>query len=1061
MLRVHALGEQRVSVQGASSTPPAASARALEILIYLALHAGRAQPRVQLACLLWPDSSESQARTNLRRELHHLRQLPGMETALQAEGAALSWNDDGGCFVDVRHFEVERAQALEYDAAGNSPALLEHACAAIDAYKGDLLPGLYEEWVLEERETLRRHCIELCDLASAAARNLGDSSTAIGAMRRRIQLEPLEEAGYQALMSLQAESGDTAAAVRTYHRCASVLEQELGIDPGTRTRALAQRLLGTAPDRAVKGASPTAPPAASTAAAAAGATLGAPTAFRATRGGRATPGGKPGVPTTGVTRGGKPKALRTGATESGRPAEGEGPTTTASGAAGPSPSMAAAPGPPAVDWAGPRPRDIPLIGREREEALLAALWQRAASGQPRMVVVSGDAGVGKSRLVAALATTVRAQRAVTAGSRCYAGSGRIALAPVAGWLRSPDFRAVAETMDATWGGEVSRLLPTTANAGTAGYAGSGATGVTAGNGATAGPAGTAGNGATAGNAGPEGIGPAASVSAANALIDAWQRHQFFEGLAQAVLASGRPTLLILDDLQWCDEETMNWLGFLLDYAPEAPLLVAATARSGELEDNAGIVALLRALRSAGWVIDVELTPLDSLNTAELAEAVSGRAVQTQEGALLHAATGGYPLYIVEAARGRDGDGLASALTGATDVGAVLRRRMEQSSPVAREVAGLAAGVGREFSLDLLAQSGGMTEQALVRAVDELWRHRIIREQPGGYDFAHDLLRQTAYESVSPPQRWLLHRRLAQALEVLHSGSTDAVAAQLAEQYRKAGSPARALHYFARAGDVSTRIFANAQALKDYQRCLDFIVQLPQGTETDDLELLVLQKMPAPLTALRGYASVQLRRTVERMVELADRLGRPHIRLAGLIGLFAATFVQGETALAHRIGARALELSKAFPDLAGQAHFAYAGAATSLGHAGEAIHHFDLACSLSPDGYSYILGTRVEVHARAWSAHAYWLAGDDDGAQRLAADALDRARQLGIPTVRRLPSPMLRFCIKSVPAVRRQGPASGRAWLRSRSRPPPGSCGSSAAGTISRITVSGDSFWRAG
>jgi DNA-binding SARP family transcriptional activator len=811
MLRVHALGEQRVSVEGALSAPPATSARALEIMIYVALHAGQAQQRVRLAGLLWPESSESQARTNLRRELHHLRQLPGLDTALRADGAALSWHDDDACFVDVRQFELERVEALRHDVTGNSAGLLEHACAAITAYKGDLLPGLYEDWVLDERETLRRHCIELCDLASAAARKMGNITTAIDVARRRIQLEPLEEAGYQLLMSLQAESGDPAAAMRTYHRCASVLEQELGVDPGVRTRALATLLLGSAPGRAAAAA----PTASRT-----GAAVGGPTAAEAVGGATAA------EVIGGATAADSDPGLRAGRGQQ---------------AAG-----------------GSRPREVPLIGREREEAVLAAHWQRAASGQPGLVVVSGDAGVGKSRLVASLATKVRAQRAVTAGSRCFAGSGRIALAPVAGWLRSPDFRAVAGTMDAAWGGEVSRLLPAT-GAGTA--------------------AGAAGSPGIPGNsAASRGSVLPARAGAVNALIDAWQRHQFFLGLAQAVLASGKPTLLILDDLQWCDEETLNWLGFLLDYAPEAPLLVAATVRSQELEDNAGTVALLRALRSAGWVSDVELSPLDSAGTTELAQAVSGRQIQAQQGALLHAATGGYPLYIVEAARGTGMDVLPSAMLGGTDMGAVLRRRMEQSSPAARRVAGLAAAVGREFGLDLLAESSGMTEQSLVRAVDELWRHRIIREQPGGYDFAHDLLRQTAYESVSPPQRWLLHRRLAQALEVLHPGGTDAVAAQLAEQYWKAGSPERALHYFARAGDVSTRIFANAQALIDYQRCLDIIAQLPQGADTEDRELAVLQKMPAPLTALRGYASVQLRRTVERIVELADRRGRPHILL---------------------------------------------------------------------------------------------------------------------------------------------------------------------------------------
>ena len=88
---------------------------------------------------------------------------------------------------------------------------------------------------------------------------------------------------------------------------------------------------------------------------------------------------------------------------------------------------------------------------------------------------------------------------------------------------------------------------------------------------------------------------------------------------------------------------------------------------------------------------------------------------------------------------------------------MLRNRLEQASPAAREVAGLAAAVGADFTLDLLTEASDLEAGAVVGAVDELWRRRILREFRDGYDFSHDLLRDTAYAGVSPPKRWLLPR----------------------------------------------------------------------------------------------------------------------------------------------------------------------------------------------------------------------------------------------------------------------------------------------------------------
>ena len=205
------------------------------------------------------------------------------------------------------------------------------------------------------------------------------------------------------------------------------------------------------------------------------------------------------------------------------------------------------------------------------------------------------------------------------------------------------------------------------------------------------------------------------------------------------------------------------------------------------------------MRATGRLTELNLAPLEVADTALLAEAIRGRPLLDGDRDLLQAATGGFPLHVVEAMRTAGGqDGALPA----GDLEAVLRGRLDQASVAARELSGLAAAVGRDFPLDLLVEASDLDADSVVHAVDELWRLRIVHERGEGYDFTHDLLRTAAYERVSPPRRWLLHRRLAQGLELLHGEDTGPVSAQLAQQYARGGHPERAVAYYRRAAEVA-------------------------------------------------------------------------------------------------------------------------------------------------------------------------------------------------------------------------------------------------------------------
>jgi tetratricopeptide (TPR) repeat protein len=620
-----------------------------------------------------------------------------------------------------------------------------------------------------------------------------------------------------------------------------------------------------------------------------------------------------------------------------------------------------------------------LVGRAHELSMLHGAWRMSASGHPGLVLVRGDAGVGKSRLVAEVAEVARSHGALVAATQCFGTPGRVALAPVADWLRNPAVRSAMSSLDPAWRAEVNRLVPS----------------------------GTGQNQATA---------------SSRAMVDAWQRHQFFEGMARALTCAGRPTLLIIDNLQWCDEETLALLAFTLRLDPTAPILVSATLRHDGPEDVAEHKDWIVQMRASGLLTELVLAPLDVADTARLAEQISGRSLRAADVTLLHATTGGFPLYIVEAVRAehdlaggtadprdgleegqeegrgeRPGSGPRNRSGGPVgDLTAVLRNRLGQVSPAAREVAGLASAVGTDFTLDLLTEASDLDADAVVEAVDELWRRRIVREFRAGYDFSHDLLRDAAYAEVSPPKRWLLHRRIAQGLELLHPDGAGEVAAQLAEQYARGGRPERAVTYYRRAADVAAGLFAHAEAIRLHKKALSVTLGMPPGRNRDARELGILEAIAAPLNARYGYASRELERTARRSIELGQALGRKDSTLAGLAALQTSQFVQGRTADSYRTGLRAMALAEPGSRLSGYAHFGVGGSALSLGRPAEALHHLELAGQEAGGAMSLTVGTRPDVHSTAWKAHAHWLLGDDQAALAACRQALAMGRSIDHP-----------------------------------------------------------------
>ena len=444
-----------------------------------------------------------------------------------------------------------------------------------------------------------------------------------------------------------------------------------------------------------------------------------------------------------------------------------------------------------------------LVGREREWEGLQNAWRNAITGRPQMILLVGETGIGKSRLAEELAAWVARQQQTTAAAHCNPTEQTLAYAPVAALLRDPALAQRLAKLDAAWLTEISRLLPelTVTHPG---------------------------------------------LAAPGPMTESWQRQRLFQALTQAILAPAMspspdpaPLLLLIDDLQWCDPDTLDWLYCLLDAAGAAPLLVVATACCCELNNDAPVEILRLNLERRGLVTRIELAALLPAVATELAMGLAGRALSPDEAAGLQREAEGNPLFIVEMVRAGL-EGLAqegrppapkteSEPIGRNDpdplppkVEAAIRRRLGGLSAAARELAQTAAVVGRVFTLDILARISALPEDPLLQGLDELWRHRIVREQgAAAYDFAHDKLRVVAYAELSPARRRQLHRRAAEALEsatpAFEAGGE--IAAQLAHHYLEAGDERKALTYLLRAGDQARVMYAHQEAISHYERAV--------------------------------------------------------------------------------------------------------------------------------------------------------------------------------------------------------------------------------------------------
>jgi DNA-binding SARP family transcriptional activator/predicted ATPase len=517
---------------------------------------------------------------------------------------------------------------------------------------------------------------------------------------------------------------------------------------------------------------------------------------------------------------------------------------------------------------------LPLVGRQWQWQVLQAVWRSAAAGAAHCVLIAGEAGMGKTRLAEELLQWADRQGFATARTRSYAAEGRLAYTPLIDWLRADELRSSLPDLEPVWLVEVARLLP-------------------------------------------ELLVERPELPPPAPMADSWQRQRFREALARAMLLGRQPLLLVIDDLQWCDGETLAWLRYFLRLAAQERLLVVGTVRPEEVGSDHPLTSLLLDLRQTGQLTEMELGPLTGDETAALAAQVAGRALDADQAAALYTQTEGHPLFVVEMLRASEKRETVSpqAFRSASvalppKVQAVIQSRLAQLSPAARALAGLAAIVGRAFSMKVLAQAGDGDEDALVRGLDELWQRRLIREQGADtYDFSHDKIREAAYAGVSRARRRQFHRRVAMALEQIHAAELDPISGELAAHYEQAGLPEQAVRYYQQAAGVAQRIYAHAEAIYHLNKELGLLDYLPVTRDRLHRELRLRLALAVSLSVLKGVSAFEVKEAYEQALALAMQVGDNSDRFATLLGLYVSHVTRGELQAAYPLAKQRLALAE--------------------------------------------------------------------------------------------------------------------------------------------------------
>jgi class 3 adenylate cyclase/predicted ATPase len=624
-----------------------------------------------------------------------------------------------------------------------------------------------------------------------------------------------------------------------------------------------------------------------------------------------------------------------------------------------------------------------LVGREEESGLLRRRWEQSKTGLGQVVLISGEAGIGKSALVERLRAQVRAEGLPRIAFRCSPYHTNSALYPVITHLErllqfAPDDPPATRLAKLEAGlrpyrlplAEVVPLL-----------------------------------------AGLLSVPLPAERYVAPTLTPQQQKQQTLDALLAWLVAETerQPVLVAWEDLHWADPTTLEALGLVVEQAPTVPMLHVLTYRPEF---------------SPPWPQRSHLTPL-VLNRLEgpqvealIAQRAGGKTLPAEVVRHIVAKTDGVPLYVEELTKmlltsaflREEADqyvltGLLRAVAIPDTLQDALMARLDQLNR-AKEVAQLGAVMGREFAYELLQAIAPQDEETLQAGLAQLVGAELLYQQGrpprARYLFKHALIQDAAYASLLKSTRQQVHQQIAQVLEVRFPALVETQPELVAQHYTAAGCSEQAVHYWQRAGQQASDRSAHVEAISHFTTGIELLKTLPETPAHSQQALTLHIALGAALQMAKGLAAPEVEHAYTQARALCQQVGETPELVPVLFGLWRFYNIQPQFHTARELGETLLRLAQRIHDPAPSvvAHYALGWTWFCLGalpaarqHLEEGIAHYTPDQRHAP---AFRMGQDPGVACGAFAAMTLWLLGYPAQALARLDDALALAHELSHP-----------------------------------------------------------------
>jgi class 3 adenylate cyclase/predicted ATPase len=624
----------------------------------------------------------------------------------------------------------------------------------------------------------------------------------------------------------------------------------------------------------------------------------------------------------------------------------------------------------------------PLVDREEEIDLLMRRWGEAKGGNGCVVLISGEPGIGKSRIVQSVLERLSNEPHTRLQYFCSPHHQDNALYPsitqlerAAGFKRGDTAEQRLDKLEAVLAqatNEVSEVVPLFAEL--------------------------------------LSIPTSDRYPPLNLTTQKRKQKIFLAKIAQVEgLAARRPVLMVSEDVQWIDPSSLELLEMNVERLPVLPVLLIITFRPDFRPPWVGLphVTLLSLNR---------LTPR---HRAEMIGRVTqGKALPKQITEQIIDRTDGVPLFVEELTKAVVESGMLAetgdryVIPGPSPPLAVpstlhdsLMARLDRLSPV-REVAQIAAAIGRQFSYELISSIASMTQQQLDDALERLVVAELIfrRGTPpdAEYTFKHALVQEAAYQSALRSKRQQYHLQIVQTLERQFPEIRDAQPHILAHHYTEANLTKESIPYWQKAGEKAVQSSANAEAVNHFTKGLELLKAMPESPDRFQKELELQLALGTPLIAIKGFAAPEVGRIYARARELCQLAGETPQLFPVYWGLWVFYTARAEHMTAHELAKKCQVLAAAAgnADLVMEAHHALGVTLLSLGDFSSGLQHLEQAIAIyDPKRHStlaFIYGQDSGIVCRCHAAWALWFLGYPEQAMKRNEEALILARELSHP-----------------------------------------------------------------